>query len=94
LKAQNIYNKPLSKPLNTYNKPCFETAYLGENLLNLLKQKIAQKIAMILGYFILSKNHNEPPKVAQLVKNCPIWSPCYWRIITSERTEINEIIKN
>jgi hypothetical protein len=49
------------KPLNTYNKPCFETAYLGKNGINLLKQKVAQKVAIILGYFILSKNHNEPP---------------------------------
>jgi hypothetical protein len=55
LKAQNIYNKPLLKPQNTYNKPCFETAYLGENVINLLKQKVAQKVAIILGYFILSK---------------------------------------
>jgi hypothetical protein len=44
------------------------TAYLGENLINLLKQKVAT----ILGYFILSKNHNKPPKVAQLAKNHPI----------------------
>jgi hypothetical protein len=34
----------------------------------LLKQKVAQKVAIILGYFILSKNHNEPPKVAQMAK--------------------------
>jgi hypothetical protein len=27
-KAQNIYIKPLLKPKNTYNKPCFETGYL------------------------------------------------------------------
>jgi hypothetical protein len=32
----------------------------------LLKQKVAQKVAIILG---LSKNYNEPPKVAQLAKN-------------------------
>jgi hypothetical protein len=38
----------------------------------LLKQKVAPKVAIILGYFILSKNHNEPPKVAQLVKSHPI----------------------
>jgi hypothetical protein len=38
----------------------------------LLKQKVAQKVTIILGYFIISKNHNEPPKVAQLVKNRPI----------------------
>jgi len=35
----------------------------------LLKQKVAQKVDIILGYFILSKNHNEPSKVAQLAKN-------------------------
>jgi len=62
------------KPSNTYNKPCFEIAYLGENSINLLKQKVA----IILGYFILSKNHNEPPNVAQLAKNRPIWSPGLW----------------
>jgi hypothetical protein len=32
------------------------------------KQKVAQKVTIILGYFILSKNHNEPPKVAHLAK--------------------------
>jgi hypothetical protein len=34
----------------------------------LIKQKVAQKVTIILGYFIFSKNHNEPPKVAQVVK--------------------------
>jgi hypothetical protein len=34
----------------------------------LLKQKVAQKVAIILGYFIVSKNHNEPPKVAKICK--------------------------
>ncbi len=29
-----------------------------------------------LGYFIFSSNCNELPKVAQLTKNRPIWSPC------------------
>jgi hypothetical protein len=58
-KTQSIYIKPL---LNTYNKPYFETAYLGKNVINLLKQKIAQKVTIIWGYFIFSKNHNEPPK--------------------------------
>jgi hypothetical protein len=43
LKARNIYNEPLLKPKNTYNKPCIETACLGVNLINLLKQKVAQK---------------------------------------------------
>ncbi len=73
LKIQNIYIKPLLKPENTHNKPCFESAYLGKNVINLHKQKVAQNVAIILGYFIFSKNHNEPPKVAQLEKNCPIW---------------------
>jgi hypothetical protein len=41
----------------------------------LLKQKIAKNVAITLGYFVFSKNHNEPPKEAQLVENCPIWSP-------------------
>jgi hypothetical protein len=53
LKAQNIYIKPLLKTSNTYNKPCLETAYLGENEINLLKQKVVPKVAIILGYFIL-----------------------------------------
>jgi hypothetical protein len=35
--------KPL---LNSYNKPCFENAYLGENVINLLKQKLAQNVAI------------------------------------------------
>jgi hypothetical protein len=61
LKTQNTYIKLLLKPKNTYNKSCFETAYLGKNL---LKQKVAQKVTIILGYFFFSKNHNKPPKVA------------------------------
>ncbi len=58
-KLKNIYTKPLSKPKNAYNKPCFETAYLGENVINLLQQKVAQNIAISMSYFIFSKNHNE-----------------------------------
>jgi hypothetical protein len=34
---------------------------LGKNVINLLKPKVAQKGTIILGYFFLSKNHNEPP---------------------------------
>jgi len=33
----------------------FGIAYLGENLINLLKQKVAQNVTMSLGYFIFSK---------------------------------------
>jgi len=39
---------------------------------NLLKQNVAQNIAISLDYLIFSKNHNEAPKVAQLAKNRPI----------------------
>jgi hypothetical protein len=79
LKAQNIFIKPLLKPKNTNNKPHFEIAYLGENVFNLLHQKVAQNITISFGYFIFSKNHIEPPKVAQLAKNRPIWSHCTYR---------------
>ena len=49
---------------------------LGKNVTtDLLKQKVAQNVAITLGYFIFSKNHDEPPKVALWVKNSPIWSP-------------------
>jgi hypothetical protein len=41
-------------------------------------QKVAQNGASSLGYFIFSKNQDELPKVAQLAKNCPIWSHCLW----------------
>jgi hypothetical protein len=49
----------------------FWAAYLGKNVINFMKQKVAQKFTIILGCFILSKNHNELPKVAQWVKNRP-----------------------
>jgi hypothetical protein len=55
----------------------FETAYLGENVISLLKQKVAQNDAIVLGCFIISKNNNEPSNIAQLAKNCPIWSPWF-----------------
>jgi len=40
--------------LKIYNK-CFETAYLGENVINLLMQKVAQNVAISLGYSIFRK---------------------------------------
>jgi hypothetical protein len=84
-KGQNIYNKAqfenpkhlhqtTLETLKYYNKPCFVTAYIGKYVINLLKQKVAPKVTIIFGYFVLSKNHNEPPKVAQLAKKRPIWS--------------------
>jgi hypothetical protein len=48
--------------------------YFGEIVLNLLEQKVTQNVAISMGYLIF-KNHNELPNVAQLVKNRPIWSP-------------------
>jgi hypothetical protein len=48
-----------------------KTAYLGENVIDWLKQKVAQNFAIILGYLIFSKNHNKPPKVAQIGKILP-----------------------
>ncbi len=86
-KMQKIFNKAQFKSpkyphqttfetLKNYNKPCFQRAYLLENIIDLLEQKTAQIVAITLGYFIFKKNHNELPKVAQSVKNWPIWSPC------------------
>jgi hypothetical protein len=34
----------------------------------MFQQKVTQNVAISLGYFIFSKNHNEPPKVAQFTK--------------------------
>jgi hypothetical protein len=69
LEAQNIYIKPLLKPSNTYNKPYFVTAYLGENEIYLLKQTVTQNVAISLGYFIFSKSIMCLQKVAELAKN-------------------------
>jgi hypothetical protein len=73
-KAQNIYNKAefesskhlhqtTCKTIEYLQQTMIETSYLGKNLINLLKQKVAQKVTIVLGYFILPKNHNVP-KVA------------------------------
>jgi hypothetical protein len=56
MKVQNIYFKPLLKPSNTYNKPCFKCAYLGENVIDLLIQK-GPKISPLL-WAILSFQNN------------------------------------
>ncbi len=49
LKVQNIYIKPLFKPKNTGNKHYFKIVHLGENVKNLLKQKVAQNVTISLG---------------------------------------------
>jgi hypothetical protein len=43
----------------------FLMCLLGENVKDLLKQKIAQNVIITLGYFIFSKNPNKTSKVAQ-----------------------------
>ncbi len=54
LKVQIMYIKQILKPWNMYNKSCFETDYLGENVMNLLKHKVAKNVAISLGYIILA----------------------------------------
>jgi len=44
------------------------TTYLGENVNNLLKQKVAQNVTVSLGYFSFPKSHKGPPKVSKLAK--------------------------
>jgi hypothetical protein len=40
----------------------------------MLEPKVAQNVAISLGYFIFQKNPNLLPKLALVVKNCPIFS--------------------
>jgi hypothetical protein len=47
---------------------------LGKNVINLLKHKLAQKVAINLGYFILSKNHNEPSMISMFPSNITVLS--------------------
>jgi hypothetical protein len=37
----------------------------------LLQQKVTQKVAISLGYFMFSKYHKEPPKVTQFWQKWP-----------------------
>jgi hypothetical protein len=60
-KGQNIYNKAQFESLKHLQQTTFETfnylqqtANSGENFINLPKQKVARKVAIILGYFIIS----------------------------------------
>jgi len=69
LKVQNIHIKPLLKHLNAYNKPCFETAYLSENVKKIAGAKSSPKCHDLFGHFIFSK------VIAQLPKKHPIRSP-------------------
>jgi hypothetical protein len=56
LKVQIGYIKALFKPQNTYNKPCFETAQLGENVKKIDQAKHSQKVAISSGCIIFPKN--------------------------------------
>jgi hypothetical protein len=70
MKAQFESSKHLHKTpfeISKYYKTCFETVYLGEKKL----EKLAQDVTISLSFFIFPKNHNELPKVAQLVKKLP-----------------------
>jgi hypothetical protein len=49
LKVHHIYLKTPFETSNTYKKIYFERAYLGENVTKLLKQKVAQNVAISLG---------------------------------------------
>jgi hypothetical protein len=75
LQLRAIWKPKTYTPNHFRNHKIPTTAYLGEHAINLLQQKVAQNVTISLGYFIFSKNLNEPPKVAQRVKNRPIWSP-------------------
>ncbi len=66
--VEGIHNKPFLINKNVCKKPCFESAFK-------MKMKKKPKMSTFLGYFIFSKKHYELSKVAQLVKNFPIWSP-------------------
>jgi hypothetical protein len=71
---KHLHQAPF-EALTYLQQPFLVTTYLTENVKHLLNQKVAQDVAISLGYFIFSKNQNELPKIAQLVKNHPIWSP-------------------
>ncbi len=43
--------------------PLFETAHSDENVKHLLRQKVLQNVTISLGYFIVSKNYFQLPKV-------------------------------
>ncbi len=67
----------LSKRKCRYSNNCLHC----EKVKDLLKQKVAQNVIITLGYFIFSKNHNEPSKVAQLAKIAQLGHPAvehYW----------------
>ncbi len=65
LKVKNIYIKPLLELKNSYNLFSLFTAYLGENIRNCLSKKHPKMSWISVGFFIISKYHNELPRFAQ-----------------------------
>ncbi len=70
-KIQNIYNTAQFESPNTFKsnyiwnlkiptKNHVWKLLLGEHVINLLYQKVAQNVPISLGYFFFTKNHNEP----------------------------------
>ena len=51
-------------------------------------QKVAQKVAIFLGYFFEKKFRLQPKKVAQMAKFRPIWS--HWMLVCYCLHFINE----
>ncbi len=77
-KCQNIYIKADLKPQKTYIKHSFEMAFIGKKLKMLMSSKVAQKFADFQGKFFILKIRLSLSKVAQMAKNCLIWS--HWRL--------------
>jgi hypothetical protein len=55
-----------------YLQQCFETAYLGENAINLLQQKVAQNVTI---FGTTSSFQKGTMSLQKLAKNHPISSP-------------------
>ncbi len=83
-KCLNIYIKAQFESLKHVQQTTFEALkYLQNHVLKLVISVNVKKIARAKSnpkcclYYIFSKSRNGHPKVAQLVKNRPIWSPCF-----------------
>jgi hypothetical protein len=85
--GQNIYNKAQFESPKHQHQITFDTlknlqqtmflnCLFGQKSYIWLNKKITQNVSIILGYFIFSKNHTEPPKSSPIGKNWPIRSPC------------------
>ncbi len=75
LKVSNIYIKPLSNI-----KIPLTNCQFRQNCKKIIHQKIAQSVAITLGYFNFWTNPKELRKLAQSTKIQPIWSHWYSQI--------------